>query len=136
MANAAQQTPARSSTTSDGFAPLLSAVIFGYYGFLAGLDTHGSDGEPIALWITFVWVLRAATVLYAACAVLAWRGRPGAELAYGVVSALATAGLAAVFVWDIASPDNTAVHPLIMVVLLLWNGYGAYGSIRAGLARG
>ena len=135
MMNDAQQLPARSSYAPDSFAPLLSALIFGYYGFIAGLSTHGANGEPIALWIAFLWVLRAATILYVICTVLAWRRRPGAELAYGLCGLGATAGLAVIFVWDLISPDSTAVLPLLMAVLLVWNAYSSIGTMREGLAR-
>ena len=134
MMNDAQRPPARSSLAPDSLAPLISAAIFGYYGFLAGLATHGADGEPIALWIACVWVLRASTVLYAICAVLAWRGRPDAELAYGLCGLAATAALAAIFVWDLISPDGVAVNPILMVVLLVWNTYNSVSTIRGGLA--
>jgi hypothetical protein len=135
MTNDAQQAPARSSAPPDLLAPLLSAVVFGYYGFIAGLDTHGSDGNPVALWIAFVWVLRIATLLYLGCLVLAVRARPNSELAYGLASAFATAGLAAIFCWDLASPDSTVMHPLLLLVLIVWNGYCAGSAIRNGLVR-
>jgi hypothetical protein len=135
MANPAPQPNARTSSPPDVLAPLLSAVVFGYYGFLFGLETHGSDGNPVALWITFLWVLRLAAVLYVGCLVLAARGRPGSELAYGLASAFATAGLAAVFVWDVTSPDGVAIHPILLLVLIVWNGYCAGTAIRDGLAQ-
>lgn len=118
---------------ADVFGPLISTVLFGYYGFLAGLSTHGSSGEPIPLWIAFLWVLRGSTVLFAICLVLAIRGSRRELLWYGVSGALAAAALAAVFVWDLADPNSLAVHPVIMLILIVWNGYGSVQTIRDAL---
>lgn len=118
---------------ADLFGPLISTVLFGYYGFLAGLDTHGSAGEPIALWIAFVWVLRISAVLFAICLVLAVRGNPRELLWYGVSGAIATAGLAGVFAWDFADPNSLAVSPLILLIFIAWNGYSSFATIRDAL---
>jgi hypothetical protein len=134
MSNTPSTQPARKAPAPDIFGPLIGTVLFGYYGFLAGLDTHGSDGNPVALWITFVWTLRGATVLLALSTVLAIRNAPRSMLAYGISVALATASLAAVFLWDTMSPDSLAVHPVILLVLVVWNGYCALTAIRDGLA--
>lgn len=134
MTNAPSAQTPRKAPAPDVFGPLIGTVLFGYYGFLAGLDTHGNDGNPVALWITFVWMLRAATVLLAISTVLAVRKAPRSTLAYGIAVALAAAGLAAVFLWDTISPDSLAIHPVILLVLVVWNGYCAVSAIRDGLA--
>lgn len=118
---------------TDFLGPLISTVLFGYYGFLAGLDTHGSAGEPIALWIAFVWSLRISAVLFAICLVLAARGNPRELLWYGISGAIATAGLAAVLVWDFADPNALAVSPFILLIFVAWNGYSSFATIRDAL---
>ena len=128
-----ESTPQPIRQPADLFGPLLSTVLFGYYGFVAGLDTHGSAGEPIALWIAFVWVLRVSAVLFAACFVLALRGNPRELLWYGVSGAIASAGLAGVFLWDLVDPNSLAVHPVLMLIFIAWNGYSSFATIRDGL---
>ncbi len=134
MTNAPSAQAPQKAPAPDIFGPLIGTVLFGYYGFLAGLDTHGSDGNPVALWITFVWTLRAATILLAISTVLAMRNAPRSTLTYGIAVALAAAGLAAVFLWDTVSPDSLAIHPVILLLLVVWNGYCAISAIRDGLA--
>ena len=134
MTNAPSAQAPPKAPAPDIFGPLIGTVLFGYYGFLAGLDTHGSDGNPVALWITFVWTLRAATILLAISTVLAMRNAPRSTLTYGIAVALAAAGLAAVFLWDTVSPDSLAIHPVILLLLVVWNGYCAISAIRDGLA--
>lgn len=119
----------------DLLAPILSAAIFGYYGFFAGLATIGRDGEPVALWIAFVWALRGAAVLFALSAAVALAKARVGLLVYGASGVVATGGLLAVFVWDLASPDGVAIHPAILLILIVWNGYGSLTSFLSGLRR-
>jgi len=118
---------------ADLLGPLISTVLFGYYGFVAGLDTTGSGGEPIPLWIAFVWVLRLSAVLFGLCLVLAARGNPKELLWYGIAGAVATAGLAGVFLWDLADPNSLAVSPIILLLFIAWNGYSSVATIRDAL---
>ncbi len=117
----------------DVLAPLLSALLFGYYGFLAGLDTHGSGGEPIHLWIAFVWVLRASAVLFTISTALALARKPATDLVYGFGGLLATAALAGVFVWDLIDPNSLAVSPILLLVFIVWNGYASLLTLREAL---
>jgi hypothetical protein len=117
----------------DVLGPLLSTAIFGYFGFMAGLATGDGSGT-VPLYLTTVWVLRVSAILFLGCAVVAMMRFPRAGLLAGVAGGIATLGLAVVMAWSIADPErDIAVHPLIMILCILWNGYGSFTAIRAGL---
>jgi hypothetical protein len=117
----------------DVIGPIISAALFGYYGFVAGLSTHGSAGEPIALWLAFVWVLRVAALIFGISTVLALLRNPKTDLLYGAGGLFATAALAGVLVWDLVDPNSLAVSPIILVILIVWNGYSSIQTLRDAL---
>jgi len=118
----------------DLLAPLISAVLFGYYGFFAGLDTSDASGATVPLWLGSVWILRIVTVLFAATIALALKDHPWSELAYGAAGLAATLGLLVILVWDqLDTANRTAFHPLLLVVFVVWNGFGSISTLRAAL---
>ncbi len=126
----------RSDRSPDAFGPLISAAIFGYYGFLSGTvsQTTGAQGETVALWLGTLWILRVAAVLFAVCAVLAFRADQRTDLVYGAVGVIATAGLAAILVWDQLDTNyQTAFSPLLLVIFVAWNAYASVSTLRDAL---
>jgi hypothetical protein len=120
---------------ADLLAPLISFVLFGYYGFLAGLETADSSGATVPLWLGSVWILRIVTILFAATIGLALLDHPWSELAYSVAGLASTLGLLVILVWDqLDTANRTAFHPLLLVVFILWNGFGSISSLRRAMA--
>lgn len=118
----------------DLFGPLLSTAIFGYYGFLAGLNTTDGAGVSIGLWLGTLWILRAAAVLFLLSALLALRGDRRTNLLYGGAGLIATAGLAAILVWDQIDTNYSLVFsPILLVLFIAWNGYGSIMTLRDAL---
>ena len=124
----------------DPLAPLISLAVFGYYGFLNSTtaDITNSAGEIVPLWVGSLWILRACAVLFAACAVLAFAKKPSVApwglLAYGIVGAFATLGLLAILVWDqLDREDAFACPPIILLILVVWNGYSSAMTLRDAL---
>lgn len=118
----------------DALGPMLSAAIFGYFGFFTGLSSDDGAGNIVPLYITTVWVLRIGAVLFAVAAMFALSGMREAGLFAGVAGAIATLGLAAVTAWSMIDPQHDiAVNHLIMIICIVWNAYSSFVSIRAGL---
>jgi hypothetical protein len=121
----------------DPFGPALSALIFGYWGFLDSTvaDTVDDSGATVPLWLGALWILRGTAVLFAVCVGLALlRTRPAA-IAYGAVGLLSALGLLAILVWDqLDTKYFFAAHPLILLVCALWNGWASVSSLRRSLA--
>lgn len=119
---------------ADLLAPLISLALFGYYGFFAGLETADSSGATVPLWLGAVWILRLVTLLFAATIALALTKSERSELAYGAAGLAATLGLLVILVWDqLDTANRTAFHPLLLVVFILWNGFGSISTLRAAL---
>jgi hypothetical protein len=122
--------------SADVFGPLISAVLFGYYGFLDGTvrQTADSAGKTVLLWLGTLWILRVSALLFAASTVLALRNDRKTDLLYGLASLLATLGLLVILLWDSADTEyQTVFHPLILLVCIVWNGYGSIQTLRSAL---
>lgn len=115
----------------DVLGPALTAAIFGYYGFFAGLMTTGDGGESVPLYMAFVWTMRIVSVASLACVLLALTGNRKAAPAYLAMAALSTVGPLGCAVWDMVDAEyNLATSPLILIVFGIWNGYCLYRTVR------
>lgn len=126
------------AATGSVIGSLIGAVTFGYYGFFAGLSTEIVDSvgaaTTVPLWIAFLWVLRGSSILFLASAGLACLRAPGTALISGLCGLAATAGLAGIFIWDLLDNQYTvACHPLLLLILIAWNGFGSITSMREAL---
>lgn len=128
-------TPA-SDHTADAFGPLISALIFGYYGFLDSTvrDTTDDAGNTVLLWLGSLWILRISALLFLASTALAFRNDRKTDLLYGASSILATLGLLVILIWDQADTQyQTVFHPIILLLCIAWNGYGSIQTLRSAL---
>lgn len=114
----------------DALGPLIATAVFAYYGFLARLETIGDDGNPIPLWVTFVWVLRGAAVLSAIAVACAFLRKPWCRPAYVGCELLSTLGILGILVWDLSVPDGVAIHPLLLLVLVILGGFNVASALR------
>jgi hypothetical protein len=128
-----------SEHSADAFGPLISALIFGYYGFLDSTvrDTTDDADNTVLLWLGTLWILRVSALLFLASTVLAFRNDRKTDLLYGASSMLATLGLLVILVWDQADTQyQTVFHPIILLLCIAWNGYGAIQTLRSALRGG
>ncbi|MEY4118954.1 MAG: hypothetical protein RLZZ116_2282 [Planctomycetota bacterium] len=125
-----------SDHAADAFGPLISALIFGYYGFLDSTvrDTTDDAGNTVLLWLGSLWILRISALLFLASTALAFRNDRKTDLLYGASSTLATLGLLVILIWDQADAQyQTVFHPIILLICIAWNGYGAIQTLRSAL---
>lgn len=123
--------PANREVELDVLGPALTAAIFGYYGFFAGLATTGNSGEAVPLYLAFVWTMRIVAVASLACVLLALSGNRKAAPVYLAMVALATVGPLGCAVWDMVDAEyNLATSPLILIVFGIWNGYCLFRTVR------
>ena len=117
----------------DLFGPLISLVIFGYYGFVSSTtqDTTDDTGATVALWVAFLWGMRVLTLLFAASSLLAFIRWPLGEMVYGVSGLIAALTLAALGIWDMTDTTyQLAVQPLLMWIVVVWNAYASISILR------
>jgi hypothetical protein len=125
-----QSAPGSAALAGPGMM-ILSAAIFGYFGFMTMFpEIDSTTGKVIPLVVTLKWTLRVSAVAFFAAA-LATVAKPVAgNLLYaglGVVSAIA---LAVVGVWDLTSTYYSGIHPFLLFLFAAWNGYSSWSSLR------
>ncbi|MCE2882072.1 MAG: hypothetical protein LW636_06920 [Planctomycetaceae bacterium] len=115
----------------DVLGPALTAAVFGYFGFIAGLATTGNDGEMVPLYAVFVWSMRVVALGALASVLLALSGSRKTAPLYLAIMALAAASSLGCAAWDLADTTyNLACPPILLIVFAIWNGYCAFGAAR------
>ncbi|MDI9403490.1 MAG: hypothetical protein QM516_06415 [Limnohabitans sp.] len=121
----------------DIFSPLISAAIFGYYGFLNDTVRDVTDdqtGQTVPLWIGFLWSMRLVALLFVLSVVMALRRTRGSLFVSGLGGMLAALLLAAFAVWDAMDQQYMLAAPgWLLVLFAAWNGYASAGSLRDGV---
>jgi hypothetical protein len=121
----------------DPFGLIISVLLFGYFGFFAGLSTVATSGGPtIPLFAFFMWSLRLSAIGFAVALALhlAKRTRE-ATLVAGVVGVLSALAFLIAAAWDFADQRYVlAISPVLLLLFAAWNGYVSWGSLRAVLA--
>ena len=121
---------------SEIFFMIISAVIFGYFGFATAWPQYTAAQPPqlIPMVVVLKWTLRAGAAAFALSALLAVLGSILGAMLYSIAG-LITAGLfLVVAVWDVTSPFNSGIHWILLVIFALWNGFGSWNGLRAVLA--
>ena len=114
---------------------LLSAAIFGYFGFmLAFPELDRETGSLIPLVITLKWTLRAAAIGFLLAAVITMANTSAGNLLYALVGIVSAAMFVGIAVWDLGSAWHSGVHPFLLFVFAAWNGYSSFAGLRAVLS--
>jgi hypothetical protein len=112
---------------------VLSALVFGYFGFT--MTDTASDGQFVLFFALLTWTLRISAILFVVAAVITFAAPVFGNLLYALVGVVGAGLFLVVVVMDIADRNYaTLVHPVILVVFAIWNGYGSWLALRAILA--
>lgn len=121
----------REGGSANLFFMVISAALFAYFGFFAGMTATAADGTFVLFFAILLWTLRAGAIGFALSAVLTFASPLLANLLYALVGLGTSIGLVIVAVMDIA--DKTyiaAIPPFWAFVFAAWNGYGSWTSLR------
>jgi hypothetical protein len=119
---------------------LLSALIFGYFGFFYIWSTRGADGEFILFPALLGWTLKISAVLFLLAAGLTMIHRGAGNLVYALTGVTGAGMFVVVAVMDTADTGHTIfsptpwLSPLILLLFAAWNGYGSWFALRDVLA--
>ena len=109
---------------------LLSAAIFGYFGFWTTWLHTGVDGQTLAFVVILEWTLKACAVGFAACGILAFAMPRPAEFLFAGLGLLSAAAFIVVGILDLLDTDHTA-GMFLLFIFAAWNGFGSISSLRS-----
>ncbi|MHC4082662.1 MAG: hypothetical protein ACYS15_11095 [Planctomycetota bacterium] len=111
---------------------ILSALIFGYFGYTLG--PTASDGQFVLFMALLTWTLRISAALFVLSAVLTLVLPVVGNLLYALVGVVGAGLFVVVAVMDIADDQYRTIHPVLLLIFAVWNGYGSWLALRAILA--
>ncbi len=125
------QRPSSASLAGPGMM-LLSAAIFGFFGFMMIFpEIDSMTGKLIPMVVALKWTLRAAAVAFLLSAGLSMANPRAGNILYSGVSLISAGLFAVVAVWDIMTPQYmSGVHWFLLLVFAAWNGYAALSGLR------
>jgi hypothetical protein len=114
---------------------LISAAIFGYFGFFTGLTAQTAAGNTVFFFALLLWTLRVTAIAFVVSAALTAVQPLAGNLIYSVFGILSAVGLVVVGVMDLADAQHAAaIPPLLAFLFAAWNGYGSWTGLRAVMA--
>jgi hypothetical protein len=111
---------------------VLSALIFGYFGWQ--IKPVATDGQSVLFMALLSWTLRISAGLFILSAVVTLAAPVAGNLLYALVGVVGAGLFVVVVVMDIADKNYQTIHPAILLLFAIWNGYGSWLALRAILA--
>ncbi|MCH2162292.1 MAG: hypothetical protein MK085_10520 [Phycisphaerales bacterium] len=128
------------SAASAGFSGpgvmLISAALFGYFGFFTSWSTTGTDGQFLPFVAIVEWSLKGGAIGFAVSGILAFFAVRPAEFIYAIVGIITAIGFVIGGVLDLADTQHTALSPFLLFLFAAWNGYGSFSSLKRLLQSG
>ena len=115
---------------------ILSALIFGFFGFFYTWNTHGAEGEFVLFPALLGWTLKISAILFLVAGGLTMIRLVAGNLIYALTGVTGAGMFVVVAVMDIADQGHTIMPyaPVVLVLFAAWNGYGSWLALRAVLA--
>ncbi len=117
---------------------LISAVIFGFFGFMyVNWNTPGVNGQLVPFRLICGWTLKIASVSFFVCALLTFVKPMVANVLYAVVGLISAALFVVVAILDLADQQHAimAYGPFILFLFAAWNGYGSWIALKDLMAQ-
>jgi hypothetical protein len=131
MAHGASNSDSRSAI----FFMLLSAGIFGYFGFSTTWLYTGVNGQFLLFVALLDWTLKITAVAFGLAVVLTfilpWLG----HAVYAVFGLLGAIMFVVVAILDIMDTQHTAMSPLLLFIFAAWTGYGSWTGLQEVLSQ-
>jgi hypothetical protein len=117
----------RRSELSGPGVMLLSAAIFGFFGFYWFVS---SPGQPV-LFTLFEWTVKGSAIAFGLAGLLTFaRPLPGNVL-FGAAGLVGAVLFVLVAVMDLLDRRYTVLHPVFILLFAAWNGYSSYMGLAA-----
>ena len=121
--------PRHSGFTGPGYM-LISAALFGYFGFAYNWDSTGTDGQFLPFVVIIEWSLKGGAIGFALAAILSFIASRPAEFLYAAVGIITAIGFVIGGSLDLADNQHTVMQPIILFIFAAWNGYSSVMSLK------
>ncbi len=112
---------------------LLSAAMFGFFGFSRDWGAPFPDGKVILFMVLLGWTLRITACVFLLSGLLVFAKPVAGNLLYSLAG-VASAGLFVVVAFMDVTDTDHMIMPYGVVLLLLfaaWNGFGSWSALRS-----
>jgi hypothetical protein len=116
---------------------LLSAALFGYFGYFITWSSTGIGGQFLAYVVLFEWTAKISAAVFLVAALVTLLRPLLGNLIYSAAGLAGAIALVVVLAMDLADTQHMVVHPAILVLMAAWNGYGSWrglGNVRRCMA--
>ncbi|MHC4415317.1 MAG: hypothetical protein ACYS0G_08540 [Planctomycetota bacterium] len=123
--------PHRTDNFTGPAVMLLSAAIFGYFGFATAWNQYSAlTGEFLLFVALLEWTLKGSALAFAVSGLLAFARPALGSFIFGIVGLVGAVLFLVIAGMDYVDKQHTALHPLLLVVFAAWNGYGSVAGLR------
>ena len=110
---------------------LLSAAIFGYFGFATSWNYNSTITGEFLLFVALLdWTLKGSAIAFLVAALLTFVRPLAGNLIFGLAGAMGAVLLLVIAGLDFVDKQHTALHPLLLLIFAAWNGYGSFSGLR------
>jgi hypothetical protein len=109
---------------------LLSAALFGYFGFATTWLTTGSSGQYLLFVAILEWTLKVSAIGFLVAAIITGVRPTTGNVVYAAISLLGALAFLVVLVMDVMDKQHMVLHPVLLAIFAGWNGYGALTSLK------
>jgi hypothetical protein len=113
---------------------LLSAAIFGYFGWGSTWLTTGNAGQFLPFVAIFEWTLKIGSIAFLVSAVLTFALPLAGNMLYAFSSVLSAIAMAIVLSLDFLDKQHRVMPEIVLVILVVWNLYGSWSGMREVMA--
>lgn len=120
------------------FIMLLSAAIFGYFGFgYSWVHKMTLDDPPKLLIMVAVleWTLKTSAIGFVLAGLLTLKRPVEGNILYSAIGVIGALLFVAVAIWDVTTAQYfSGISPFLLLIFAAWNGYGAWTGLQEVLA--
>ena len=115
---------------------LISAALFGYFGFAYSWDPTGVDGQFLPFVVIIEWSLKGGAIGFVISAVLCFLAARPAEILYAAVGIITAIGFLIGGTLDLLDDQHMVMSPFLLFFFAAWNGYSSIMSLKSLLRGG
>ena len=110
---------------------ILSAAIFGYFGFSTSWNYYSVINGQFLLFVALLdWTLKVSAIAFLVSAVITYVHTLAGNILFGVVGLFGAILLLAIAGMDFLDKQHTAMSPLLLLIFAAWNGFASFSGLK------